>query len=80
MGWSCFPKKGDLCRQGRVGKVPDIGVLVPELARRPQVAILKFSRRRCVSAHLLKAGLDWMVCTILICHSGSSYMSGGWLY
>lgn len=27
MGWSCFPKEGDLCRQGGGGKVPEIGVL-----------------------------------------------------
>ena len=57
MGWSCFPEKGDLCRQGRVGKVPETGVLVLLLARRPQVAILKFCRCGCLSVNLLNSGV-----------------------
>lgn len=37
MGWSCFPKEGDLCRQGGGGKVPEIGVLMsPSLLRGPK--------------------------------------------
>ena len=58
MGWSCSPRKGDLRKQGGVGKVLQIGVLVPLPATRPLVAILKFFRRGCLPAPLFNAGLE----------------------